>query len=55
MNVYMGHGCLVPIEARRGIDSPGTGVKMIYELPCGCWDPNLGPVQEQQCSPTLGF
>lgn len=31
-----------------GIRSPGTGITEDYELPCGCWNPNLDPLQEQQ-------
>ena len=28
-------------------DSPGTGIKDGSQLPCGCWGPNPGPLQEQ--------
>lgn len=27
---------------------PGTGVTDGSELPCGCWEVNSGPLQEQQ-------
>jgi len=27
--------------------SPGTGVTDSCELPCGCWELNSGPLQEQ--------
>ena len=36
----------------ESIRSPGTGVKDGYELPCGCWESNLGPLQGQ-CSDLL--
>lgn len=28
-------------------DHPGTGFTITYELPCGCWALNLGPLEEQ--------
>jgi hypothetical protein len=31
----------------RGIRAPGTGTTDNYELPCECWDLNLGPLGEQ--------
>ena len=31
----------------EGIRSPGTGVTNSCELPCGCWDLNLGLLEEQ--------
>lgn len=34
-----------PEKARRGI--PGVGVTDSYEPPCGWWDWNSGPLQEQ--------
>ena len=39
--------CIVPAEARRGAGSPGTGATGGCEPPCRCWEPNLGPLQEQ--------
>lgn len=33
--------------SEEGIGSPGTGVVGGYELPCECWESNLGPLQEQ--------
>ena len=30
-----------------GIGLPGTGVKGGFELTCGCWELNPGPLQEQ--------
>ena len=37
--------CLVPMEARNG--SPELGVTGICEMPCGCWELNLGSLEEQ--------
>ena len=31
----------------EGIRSPGTGFSDSYELPCGCWELNPGPREEQ--------
>ena len=31
----------------EGAKSPGTGVTDSYELSCGCWELNLGPLKEQ--------
>ena len=42
-----------PTEVRRGIGSPGTGVRDSCELPCRCWESSLGSLEEQglfQCS-----
>lgn len=38
--------CLVPVEAspEMVVDSPKTGD---CELPCGCWKPIPGPLEEQ--------
>ena len=32
----------------EGIRSSGTDITDSYEMPCGCWEPNPGPLQEQQ-------
>ena len=38
----------VPMKDRGGgIRAPGTAVSGFCELPCGCWEPNLGLLQEQ--------
>ena len=37
--------CLVPVEAIRSL---GTGVTDSCEQPCGCWELNLGPLEEQE-------
>lgn len=39
--------CLVPTEGRKGIGSPGIGVTVDCELPCGFWELNLCPLEEQ--------
>ena len=31
----------------EGIRSPGTGIIDSYELPCGCWELKLGPLEEK--------
>lgn len=36
----------VPVEARKGIICPGTGVTSGY-VPCGSWESNPGPLDEQ--------
>ena len=42
MLVFYLHVCLC-----KGVQSPGTGATESYELPCGCWDLNLSPLEEQ--------
>ena len=37
----------VPKEARRGHYISETGVAVGCELPCGHWEPNPGPSEEQ--------
>lgn len=32
---------------KRGIKSPETGVKGSCEPPCGCWEPDPGPLEKQ--------
>jgi hypothetical protein len=36
------HVCL-----HEGVRSPGAGATVSCELPCGCWELNLGPLQEE--------
>ena len=43
MLVFYLHACLVV-----GVRSPGTRVTDTCELPCGYWELNLGPLEEQQ-------
>lgn len=45
-DVYAPCAYLGPSE--EGIGFPGAGVMDSCELPCGCWKPNLNPLQEQQ-------
>lgn len=37
--------CLLGLE--EGIGSPSNGVTDSRESPCGCWEPNLGSLEEQ--------
>lgn len=37
-----------------GIGSPGTEITDDCELPCVCWEPNPGPLEEQPMSYGLG-
>jgi E3 ubiquitin-protein ligase NEDD4 len=38
---------LVLEEAEEGVGSLGTEVTDSFELPCGCWESNPGPPEEQ--------
>lgn len=42
MSVY-----LVPIEARKRCCIPRTGVTLVCEPPCGCWESNSGTLHKQ--------
>lgn len=42
---YM-HGCLVPTGQKRALDPLGLELQSC-ELPCGCWEENLGHLQKQ--------
>ena len=44
-HMFVGTRCLWRWE--EGIVSPRTNVTDGCELPCGCWQPNLGPLKEQ--------
>lgn len=44
------HVCLVPKEARRGCLIPKTGVTDGCEPLFGCWELNVGPLEEQPLS-----
>lgn len=46
--------CLEPTEAREDIRSLESGVIASWELPCGCWKPNLGPLEEHRMLFTSG-
>ena len=39
--------CLDPMETRKGMVSPGTGITDSCEPPCGRWELNPGPLEEQ--------
>jgi hypothetical protein len=45
--VFVCHPHAVSTEDGEAVDSPGTGVTHGLEPPCGCWELNLGPLQEQ--------
>jgi hypothetical protein len=45
MSVYYVYLCSQKTE--EGTGSPGTGVADGCELPCGCWESNLSPLEEQ--------
>ena len=49
--------CLVPEEVRQSVSFSKTRVTDGWELLCGCWEPNLVPLEEQQvflpAEPTL--
>jgi hypothetical protein len=34
-------------RSEEGVTSPGTGVTDVCKPPCGCWELNLGPLEEQ--------
>lgn len=36
-----------PWKLGEGVGPSGTGVTDGYEPPCGCWELNLGPLEEQ--------
>lgn len=46
ISVYHMHAWC-PQRSEEGIRSPGTGVPDNCELPCGCWDLNLGSLEEK--------
>lgn len=43
--LYVPHACLVTMEARRGVGSPGTVVIDSCEPSCECWELNISPAQ----------
>lgn len=34
----------------EGVRCPGSGIADSCKLPCGYWEPNLGPLESSQCS-----
>ena len=46
MSVY--HGCAwYPQRPEEGVPSPGIGITDRCDPPCGCWESNLDPLEEQ--------
>lgn len=45
--MYVHHIYAVPTEGGQGVRYSVTGVTGCSEPSCGCWDLNLGPLQEQ--------
>jgi hypothetical protein len=45
---------LLSIDCMKVFDSPGTGVTEGCELPCGYWELNSGPLEEQPVLLTTG-
>jgi hypothetical protein len=43
-----------PLRPEEGAGSPSTAVADGCELPCGYWEPNLGPLREQPVLLTTG-
>jgi hypothetical protein len=39
--------------SQEGVVSPGSGITDGAELPCGCWELNLGPLEEQSVLLTI--
>lgn len=39
--------CLVPVGVRKGVIFLGTGVMKNCKLPCGAWESNPGPLNQQ--------
>jgi hypothetical protein len=40
-------GCLVPLDSEEGIRSSGIGISHGCELPCRCWELNVGLLKVQ--------
>lgn len=36
----------VGYTGQKGVESPGAGCTGGCELPCGCWELGLGPIEE---------
>ena len=36
-----------PRRPEEGVREPGTGLTGGCDLPCGCWELNMGPLEEQ--------
>lgn len=60
MYVSVPHACHVLLEGKEVIRPLGTGITDDCGLPCGCLEPNLGPLEAQSallttepCFPTF--
>jgi hypothetical protein len=40
--------CRNPQRSGKDVGSPGTVVTNAWKPPCGCWEPNPGPLQGQR-------
>lgn len=47
------HWCFACICVCAGVGCPGAGVTESYELSCGSWELNLGPLEDQLCDQLL--
>lgn len=47
MYIRVPHAWLVSTKTRQGIKYPGNGVTNNYKLPCGWWELQPGPLEEQ--------
>ena len=47
--ISVNHMYAVP---KDGVGSPGTGVTSSCLLPCGCWELNPGPLEQQTVLPS---
>lgn len=45
--MYVCEPCVSVTRGQKINRSFGTGVTSVFELPCGCWELNPGPVQGQ--------
>lgn len=46
-HIYIPCVCQEPMEPERASNFPGSRVSDGWDLPCGCWEPHLGPLEEQ--------
>ena len=46
-NIFIVYLTLFYVHWCEGVRSPGTGFSDSCELPCGCWELNPGPLEEQ--------
>lgn len=48
MYVYVPNTSLVRSKVKRGLESPGIGLRNYFYLPSQCWEPNPGPWLQQR-------